>query len=376
MSEIEALVAGVDTMTQSEIEALTVVWEALSISMSDRGMFWSGIDESMTSMQTRLNGPFDDVVELCKLDGEEWVLAAVKGATESYRLLETRLYKLEQTHQEVERLRTRQDSKSRIISLDSEVRILSAKLSEFEEKKCSKQRLLTKKTGSSNLLKEERFRKHMQSKFTSKLEQLATLLKAWAHDEVTDFDPNLLSDEVRTLLLNSDKMDTWVEKRTEFMHLRTVKPTVKRGPESITREKGTTPPRKRPMRSTVKVDAPKAQELNKDETKTIPRARPSNARERAIKRKPEDSQQPKAKAPRILLPVSGAAKTMLSSPTRKPLRATTETARLPLSPAPVQRPTRTKQVSSKRLTLPPFGHVLEQALSPRKQTNENSTNSA
>jgi hypothetical protein len=84
-------------------------------------MFWRGLDESMTSMQTRLNGPFDDVVELCKLDGEEWVLAAVKGATESYRLLETRFYKLEQTHQEVERVRTRQDSKSWIISLDSKV---------------------------------------------------------------------------------------------------------------------------------------------------------------------------------------------------------------------------------------------------------------
>jgi hypothetical protein len=382
MSEIEALVSGVDAMTQSEIEALTVVWEALSISMSDRGDFWSGIDESIKLIQTRPDGPFDDVVESCKLDGEEWVLAAVNGATKSYRLLETRLYKLERTHQEVESLRTKQDSKSMIISLDSEVRILSAKLSEFEDKKCNKQRLLTKKIGSSNLLKEERFRKHMQSKFTSKLEQLATLLKAWTHDEGIDFDSNLLSDEVRTLLLSSDKIDTCVQKRTEFMHLRTVMAPAKRGSESITREKGAAPPRKRQATSsrlspTDESTATKPQNANRVEKNTLPRARPSTSttRDRVEKRKPEDAHQPKAKAARMLHPVSGAPKSSpSSSPARKPLRATRATARLPLSPAPNQRAIKTKPEPSKRLTLPPFGHVLEQALSP-KQSKENSSNS-
>lgn len=378
MSEIEALVTGVDAMTQSEIEALTVVWEALSISMSDRGRFWSGIEDAMTSMQTQPGGPFDDVLDLCRVDGEEWVLAAVKGATKNYRLLESRLYKLERTHQEVERLRTRQDSKSQIISLDSEVRILSAKLSEFEDKKCNKQRLLTKKSGSVNLLKEERFRKQMQSKFSSKLEQLATLLKAWSHDEISDFDPNLLSDEVRTLLQNSDK-DNWVEKRTEFMHLRTtqITTTAKRGPESISRDNSATPPQKRQARPprqsrTNEATAPKIQDT-KQPSRSIA---VSTTREKVTKkRKPEEQQQRPAKSARIPRSTRAAPKSP-ASPARKSTRATREIPRSPLSSAPNKQPTRSKPASSKkRLTLPPFGHVLEQALTPRKSSKENTTGS-
>ena len=61
--------------------------------------------------------------------------------------------------------------------LDSEIRIMNAKLIDFEELQCNKQRLLSKKNGGAGLLKEERFRKQMQSKFVSNLKQLANLLK-------------------------------------------------------------------------------------------------------------------------------------------------------------------------------------------------------
>ena len=105
--------------------------------------------------------------------------------------------------------------------LDSEVRILSAKLSDFEEKASSKQRLLTKKMNSTALLKEEKFRKQMQSKFAAKLEVLGRLLQDWERNEGTGFDASLLSDDVRILLSNSDKSGTWIEQRTAFMHLRT-----------------------------------------------------------------------------------------------------------------------------------------------------------
>ena len=219
ITELNALVTGVEAMTQSEVEALTVIWEALDIKSSQRGQFWSHLEEKTTAMQSKGGTLFDAIHGVDSSNQEGWVKAAVKNGEHVFRELSMRLFKLEQIHQEVETLRSKQDAKSRIISLDSEIRILSAKLTDFEETKCNKSRLLTKKSGSSVLLKEERFRKQMQGKFTSKLEQLARFLSIWMETEGGSFDTNLLSDEVRKLLDNADRMDTWVEKRTEFMHL-------------------------------------------------------------------------------------------------------------------------------------------------------------
>ena len=61
-------------------------------------------------------------------------------ATEVYINLDQRLEKLRGIHQEVERLRSKQDAKSKILSLDSDIRIMNAKLVVFEEH-CNKQRL-------------------------------------------------------------------------------------------------------------------------------------------------------------------------------------------------------------------------------------------
>lgn len=247
ITEMDALVSGVETMAQSEIEALTVVWEALNVSMKDRGLFWSKIDDFTKTMEAATASPFDEVLRTCAEDKEQWVLTAVRNCRSSYKRLEARLFKLERIHTEVERLRSKQDSKSRIISLDSELRILSARLSDFEDKKCNKERLLTKKFGSAALLKEERYRKQMQGKYSATLEQLAASLQEWKDREGSAFDNNLLSNEVRALLQSADGSGNWVEKRTEFMHLRMVQSAVKRKPEKLTR---LTPPKKRPPKPT------------------------------------------------------------------------------------------------------------------------------
>ena len=94
----------------------------------------------------------------CTADTEEWLLVSVKEAQKVHRKLSISLLKLNKIHDEVERLSAKQGTKSKIMSLDSELCILSAELAEFEERANSKQRL-TKKTNSSSLLKEERFRK-------------------------------------------------------------------------------------------------------------------------------------------------------------------------------------------------------------------------
>lgn len=221
IDEMETLVTAVEAMSQSEIEALTVVWDAVSITSTERGTFWSDVEEAVASVQAQGDGPFSDVAKASGADLEDWIRSSAVDAKKIYRHLNTRLFKLGKIHGEVEAQRSKQDAKSKIISLDSEVRILSAKLGDFEEKASSKQRLLTKKMNSTALLKEEKFRKQMQSKFAAKLEVLGRLLQDWERNEGTGFDASLLSDDVRILLSNSDKSGTWIEQRTAFMHLRT-----------------------------------------------------------------------------------------------------------------------------------------------------------
>lgn len=356
MVEIDALTSGVDAMCQSEIEALTVVWEALNISMATRGKFWGAIDQAVREMESQPHGPFDEVVRLSAVDGEEWVLAAVRDGTKNYRELETRLFKLEKIHEEVEQLRAQQDAKSRIISLDSEVRILSAKLNEFEDKKCNKQRLTTKKSTSSTLLKEERFRKQMQAKFTSELDQLVSLLKAWKANENSAFDQNLLSEDVRMLLKNSD--------RNEFMHLRTVeyKSTAKHEAGSYqTSDGSSSPPHKRRALSSRPPSARPRRELNARETLSA-RTSTLSIAESTKKRNNADA----FRSPMKAVTTARLLKHTLSpdhdgiDTEREKKKIKSRSPFAQAQPAIVAKPPSDK----KRLTLDPFGTVLAQARSP------------
>jgi hypothetical protein len=73
-------------------------------------------------------------------------------------------------------------------------------------------------------LKEEHFRKQMQSKFAANLKKLVNLLQSWEAKENFTFDESLLSDDVRDLLKEDpDQMENWIQKRTKLMALRTVK---------------------------------------------------------------------------------------------------------------------------------------------------------
>jgi len=215
IAEMNTLVTAVDAMAQSEVEALTVVWEALNVTNSGKGVFWGEVEEAVDIFQSQSLNDFDAVVKACSINIEEWLLCFVKDAQKIHRSLSIGLLKLNKIHEEVERLSAKQTSKSKIMSLDSELCILSAKLTEFEEKANSKQRL-TKKANSSSLLKEERFRKQMQSDFTSRLKALRKLLIEWESLEGQKFKSQMLSAEVGSLLANP-------EQRTAFMHLKTVR---------------------------------------------------------------------------------------------------------------------------------------------------------
>ncbi|KAL3924022.1 MAG: hypothetical protein SGILL_001299 [Bacillariaceae sp.] len=270
ITEMEALIDGIDAMTQSEIEALTVVWEALKVPPGDRRGFWGDMEKFDGMKRHSSSSLFSqDVTKMVK-SGEDWMQSASQRAAEVYENLDKKLEKLEAIHKEVEKLRSKQDTKSKILSLDSEIRIMNAKLLDFEDH-CNKQRLLSKKTSGGALLKEERFRKQMQSKFSSNLKQLATLLQSWETQENPAFDASLLSEDVRMLLKDPNQMDSWVEERTQFMGLRTVKSqtpnkrsrtalnagtSVSTKSSSLRQASGLTPPRKRQATSRLRHTKP------------------------------------------------------------------------------------------------------------------------
>lgn len=231
IDEMNTLVIAVDAMSQSEMEALTVVWESLNVTNSDKGQFWSDVKESTKTFQSYKSTKFENVKRACAEDMEEWVISAVKESMKINRTLGASLLKLSKIHDEVEKLRSKSDAKSKILSLDSQLRIQSLKLAEFEEKAGNKHRLVTKKLNSSSLLQEERFRKQMQGNFSSRLHKLVDLLKEWQAMEGCNFNEKLLSEDVNAFLKDPEHCGDWIEKRTAFMHLKTVNHRTRRRDE-------------------------------------------------------------------------------------------------------------------------------------------------
>lgn len=356
IEEINALTAGVEAMTQSEIEALTVVWEALRITTMDRRNFWGDIEESSKDVESKDRSVFESI----QTEPEEWVSEAAKEASTAYQFLSTRLHKLEQIHMEVERLSSKQDAKSRIISLDSEIRILSATLAEFEDKKCDKQRLLTKKAGSSTLLREERFRKQMQGKFTTKLQQLKLAVKSWRDSDGDAFDDDVLSEEVQMLLDNPDKMDTLVKKRTGFMHLRTVqsKATGKRAASHLT-------PVPEPAKKQRSNERSSGGSASSGDSNTSNAARPLRVALRSARAAAEN--RPPASKPSAKKRKEDASQSR--SPTKPRTRSRKAAAeRSPLTSKDANTAKKVESTNSKRGSVMPFGNILGDS-SPQKKEN-------
>lgn len=225
IDEMQVLVTASESVSQSEIETLTVLWEGLNLTSSERGLFWSELEESASKLQMTTTSPFDRVLDDCTTGVEEWVFKSSKDATKVQRVLRVRVFKLKKIHEEVIRLKRKQEVKNRIMSLDSELKILDSQLTEFEAN--SKRRLAAKKTKSSTLLEEERFRKQMKGMFASKADALGKMLSDWESTEGPINDTDMLSDVVKDMLENSDRIDEWMKEKTRFMHLRTTHTKVK-----------------------------------------------------------------------------------------------------------------------------------------------------
>lgn len=236
---------------------IKILWEGLNISSGEKGRFWSKIEETSSKAQSQTTGPFDIVRNECNSDTEEWVLKTATEAAKVQRVLGLRVYRLKSIHTEVERLKAKQHAKNRIMSLNGELKLLSTKLTDFEEKAGNRQKLTNKRVNSSSLLEEERFRKHMQGKFASKLETMRQMLNEWEAAEGSIDDSDMLSEVVRDLLENSHRIDAWMNEKIRFMHLRTSKSKVreadKHNAQSSARPSSRQVPTKTPtVSSTVK----------------------------------------------------------------------------------------------------------------------------
>jgi hypothetical protein len=223
IDEMQMLNEAAEAVAQSEVETLTVLWEGLNVSSNQRGKFWGELEDSTTKLQMKTAGPFDHILRECPPEVEEWVLKSISDATKVQKLLRIRVMKLKRIQEEVERLKKKQEAKNGIMSLNSELNVLNAKLVDFEEKASDKQRLLNKKANSSSLLEEERYRKQMQAMFVSKLEALRQELTVWEENEGQIDDADMLSEVVKSMLENSHRIDAWMNEKTRLMHLRTTK---------------------------------------------------------------------------------------------------------------------------------------------------------
>lgn len=352
ISEMEALVHGVEAMMQSEIEALTVVWEALKVSSSERRVFWGRIDNPDSSEMENGN-PFDNILGCLTDNVEAWIDSIITKGRQVNEELESKLSKLDSIHKEVERLRSKQDTKSQVLSLDSEIRILNSRLLDFEELQCSKQRLLTKKSGSTALLKEARFRKQMKAKFVAKLGQLASLLRSWEQEEGCAFNASLLSDDVRMLLNEPDKMEDWIEKRTKLMPSRTV-PTMTPRKRSLDEGKQARVPSSR-------VDASSSA---RQSTRTASGLTPPRKKQATSARQ----HQPKSlKDADALLPSAGSKAKRSPVRKRKPTAESTENKPRQTPESNVDSPAKKRSSKPRRkesAALPPFGRILSEISSP------------
>jgi outer membrane murein-binding lipoprotein Lpp len=223
IDEMQMLNEAAEAVAQSEVETLTVLWEGLNVSSNQRGRFWGELEDSTTKLLIKTAGPFDHIRRECPPEVEEWVLNSISEATKVQKSLRIRVMKLRRIQEEVERLKKKQDAKNGIMSLNSELNVLNAKLVDFEEKAGDKQRLLNKKANSSLLLEEERYRKQMQAMFVSKLEALRQQLAVWEENEGQIDDADMLSEVVKSMLENSHRIDAWMNEKTRLMHLRTTK---------------------------------------------------------------------------------------------------------------------------------------------------------
>lgn len=384
--EINVLENTCEAVSDCEIDSLTTIWEASSTPESHRTSFLNDLTKAHVPDENKSqseNLPWDPTFSTPLI--EEWIQSSINITSITQEKLGRSLQKLRRIRDEVEKLRKKQDIKGKILSLDSEIQVISGHLAKFEEKANNKSRLLTKKASSSGFLKEERFRKQMQGKFASKLKSMGSLLEEWKKSVGSEFDSSSLSEDVRAVLENAgtEDLNTWIKQRTAFMHLKTTTSTttskisteaVKKAPSSNKTYQVPSSLRKKRYISPSTEQRPRTRQAERSTTPPCLNSRASFQEKTSNNLDTPPSKQRKLSSDTNPLTKSSGTVSSKRRPPSSRQNERPKTRRLeshkkkrPVKTSPTDRPTspRTKTpirnvgTSGKRASLLPFEHVLD-----------------
>ncbi len=161
-----------------------------------------------------------------RLEVEGWIGQVLDRMCQQVQALQTNLESLEVLQDQVHVLRERRRRQEAILKLNDEIVGLEGRAKQFETEASDRTRLVDRKTNSARLLKEEKFRKDSKVRFGKLLERLRQELDEWETMEGTPFDRNLLGEDIQRALAHYAESGgrSWVEGRTELMHLHTSQP--------------------------------------------------------------------------------------------------------------------------------------------------------
>ena len=161
-----------------------------------------------------------------RLEVEAWIGQVLERICQQVQALQSGLETLEAQQELVHVLGERRRRHEGILKLNDEIVGLEGRARRFETEASDRTRLVDRKTNSARLLKEEKFRKDSKNRFARLLERLRQELEEWEAQEGVVFDQSLLGEDIQRALSHSLESGgrSWVEGRTELMHLHTSQP--------------------------------------------------------------------------------------------------------------------------------------------------------
>ena len=161
-----------------------------------------------------------------RLEVEEWIGQVLERIHQQVQALQSGLETLDVQQELMRVLKERRRRYEGILKLNDDIMGLEGRARLFETEASDRTRLVDRKTNSVRLLKEEKFRKDSKNRFARLLERLRQELEEWKAQEGVAFDQDLLGEDIQRALSHSVESGgrSWVEGRTELMHLHTSQP--------------------------------------------------------------------------------------------------------------------------------------------------------
>ncbi|KAM3576846.1 hypothetical protein VYU27_001212 [Nannochloropsis oceanica] len=261
VARLNALIAGVEEERRATVATIEGIWSLLRVPINDRKnalVLWSSSEaaaaaaaaaapagEQLQQHAGRITGSEvrgQDVAAAFRrlqadldrtqvnnrgcLKVEEWIVQVFQRIRLQVQSLQSGLEILETQQELTHVLKERLRRYEVIMKLNDDIMGLEGRARRFETEASDRTRLVDRKTNSARLLKEEKFRKDSKNRFARLLERLRQEMEDWKVQEGVAFDQDLLGEDIQRALAHSVESGgrSWVEGRTELMHLHTSQP--------------------------------------------------------------------------------------------------------------------------------------------------------